>query len=71
MADSDPNAEDAPASAADDPSHAKGDQPQRTPAELLATPLVVEKMEGAVELKVPLVADSGTGATWYECKSGG
>ena len=33
--------------------------------------LVVEKMEGAVELKVPLVADSGTGATWYECKSGG
>jgi DNA polymerase I len=32
--------------------------------------LVVEKMEGAVELKVPLVADSGTGANWYECKSG-
>ncbi len=33
--------------------------------------LVVEKMERAVELKVPLVADSGTGASWYECKSGG
>jgi DNA polymerase-1 len=33
--------------------------------------LVVEKMERAVELKVPLVADSGVGANWYECKSGG
>jgi DNA polymerase-1 len=33
--------------------------------------LVVERMERAVELNVPLVADSGTGATWYECKSGG
>jgi DNA polymerase-1 len=32
--------------------------------------LVVEKMEHAIELKVPLVADSGTGANWYECKSG-
>ena len=30
--------------------------------------LVVERMEGAMELRVPLVADSGTGATWYECK---
>lgn len=30
--------------------------------------LVVACMEGAVELNVPLVADSGVGATWYECK---
>ena len=33
--------------------------------------LVVERMERAVELKVPLVADSGVGANWYECKLGG
>jgi len=32
--------------------------------------LVVERMEHAIELKVPLVADSGIGANWYECKSG-
>ncbi|MBM4184435.1 MAG: DNA polymerase I, partial [Gemmatimonadetes bacterium] len=32
--------------------------------------LVIEKMERAIELRVPLVADSGTGANWYECKSG-
>ena len=30
--------------------------------------LVVTRMEGAMELNVPLVADSGAGATWYECK---
>ncbi len=30
--------------------------------------LVVACMEGAVELNVPLVADSGVGANWYECK---
>ncbi|MEQ1858078.1 MAG: DNA polymerase I, partial [Longimicrobiales bacterium] len=33
--------------------------------------LVVDKMEHAVELAVPLVADSGTGTNWYECKAGG
>jgi DNA polymerase-1 len=31
--------------------------------------LVVEKMEGAVELSVPLVADWGVGPNWYECKA--
>ena len=30
--------------------------------------VVVAKMEGAVELRVPLVADWGVGANWYECK---
>jgi len=30
--------------------------------------LVVSCMEGAVELKVPLVADWGVGGNWYECK---
>jgi len=30
--------------------------------------LVVGRMEGAMELKVPLVAESGMGANWYECK---
>jgi DNA polymerase-1 len=30
--------------------------------------LVVSRMEGAVELNVPLVADWGIGANWYECK---
>lgn len=30
--------------------------------------LVVTRMEGAVELNVPLVADWGVGANWYECK---
>jgi DNA polymerase-1 len=30
--------------------------------------LVVFWMEGAVQLSVPLVADSGVGANWYECK---
>jgi DNA polymerase-1 len=30
--------------------------------------MVVAKMEGAVALSVPLVADSGVGANWYECK---
>jgi DNA polymerase I-like protein with 3'-5' exonuclease and polymerase domains len=29
---------------------------------------VVDRMERAVELRVPLVADSGVGANWYECK---
>jgi len=29
---------------------------------------VVEKMEGAVELDVPLVVDVGVGGSWYECK---
>jgi DNA polymerase-1 len=31
--------------------------------------MVVEEMEGAVELEVPLVVDSGTGASWYACKT--
>jgi len=31
-------------------------------------PLVVQKMEHTVELRVPLVADSGAGANWYETK---
>jgi DNA polymerase-1 len=31
--------------------------------------IVVEKMEGAVKLDVPLVADSGVGPNWYECKA--
>ena len=31
--------------------------------------LVVGAMEGAMELRVPLVADWGVGANWYECKS--
>ena len=30
--------------------------------------LVVERMEGALELNVPLVADSGVGVNWFECK---
>lgn len=31
--------------------------------------LVVERMEGAVELDVPVVAEWGVGRTWYDCKS--
>jgi len=34
----------------------------------LVRDLVVTKMEGAVELNVPLVADWGVGRNWYECK---
>jgi DNA polymerase-1 len=30
--------------------------------------VVVAKMEGAVELNVPLVAEWGVGRNWYECK---
>ncbi len=30
--------------------------------------IVVGKMEGAMTLNVPLVADSGVGASWYDCK---
>jgi DNA polymerase-1 len=30
--------------------------------------LVVDRMENAMELAVPLVADWGVGANWYECK---
>lgn len=30
--------------------------------------MVVERMEGAMELDVPLVAEWGVGANWYECK---
>lgn len=30
--------------------------------------LVVQKMEGAMELDVPLVADWGVGPNWYQCK---
>jgi DNA polymerase-1 len=30
--------------------------------------VVVARMEGAVELNVPLVADWGVGKNWYECK---
>jgi DNA polymerase I len=29
---------------------------------------VVETMEGAMKLDVPLRVDTGTGASWYECK---
>ena len=29
---------------------------------------VVQAMEGALELAVPLVADAGVGGSWYECK---
>ena len=32
--------------------------------------MVVERMEGAMELEVPLVADWGVGGSWYECKEG-
>ncbi len=32
--------------------------------------MVVEEMEGAMELEVPLVADWGVGRSWYECKEG-
>ncbi len=31
--------------------------------------LVVSRMEGAVELSVPLVAEWGVGPNWYECKA--
>jgi DNA polymerase-1 len=30
--------------------------------------MVVREMEGALELKVPLVAETGTGRSWYACK---
>ncbi len=30
--------------------------------------MVVERMEGAVELEVPVVAEWGVGPNWYECK---
>lgn len=30
--------------------------------------LVVDRMEGAVELTVPVVADWGVGKSWYDCK---
>ena len=30
--------------------------------------LVIERMEGAVELDVPIVAEWGVGRSWYECK---
>ena len=30
--------------------------------------LVIFRMEGAVQLRVPLVADWGVGRTWYDCK---
>jgi DNA polymerase I-like protein with 3'-5' exonuclease and polymerase domains len=30
--------------------------------------LVVAKMEGALELSVPLVAEWGVGRNWYEAK---
>ncbi len=33
-----------------------------------AREIVVSRMEGALELDVPLVADSGVGPNWYECK---
>jgi DNA polymerase I len=33
-----------------------------------ARDIVVSRMEGALELDVPLVADSGVGPNWYECK---
>ena len=31
--------------------------------------LVVDRMEGAVELRVPIVAEWGAGKSWYDCKS--
>jgi len=31
--------------------------------------MVVEEMEGAMELNVPLAVDSGVGRSWYSCKS--
>ena len=31
--------------------------------------IVIEKMEGAMELNVPLVAEGGVGRSWYETKS--
>lgn len=31
---------------------------------------VVEAMEGAMQLDVPLVAEAGVGPTWYDCKGG-
>jgi DNA polymerase-1 len=30
--------------------------------------MVVEEMEGALELNVPLAVDTGTGVSWYACK---
>ncbi len=33
-----------------------------------AREIVVARMEGAVELSVPLVAEWGVGSNWYECK---
>jgi DNA polymerase-1 len=33
-----------------------------------ARDIVVSRMEGALELDVPLVADWGMGPNWYECK---
>ncbi len=32
--------------------------------------IVVARMEGALELEVPLVVEWGVGASWYECKGG-
>ena len=32
------------------------------------TGTVVEVMESAVELNVPLRVDTGAGRTWYDCK---
>lgn len=31
--------------------------------------MVVQEMEGAMELKVPLVVETGVGHTWYDCKT--
>jgi len=31
-------------------------------------PVVVQKMEGAMSLIVPLKVDGGVGRTWYDCK---
>jgi len=30
--------------------------------------LVVDRMEGAVELEVPVVAEAGVGVSWYDAK---
>jgi len=30
--------------------------------------MVVEEMEGAMELNVPLAVDTGIGDSWYACK---
>ena len=35
-----------------------------------AAALLTEEMRGAAELAVPLLADAGTGKSWYDAKLG-